>query len=62
MVKVLQVPRARNLNHVVIESLRSVLKHGGVDAFDKAARHVSTAVAAIMARERGNRHAPMENP
>jgi hypothetical protein len=53
MVKVLQVPRrqraervARDLNYVVIESLRSVLKHGGVDAFDKAAGHVITAVAA----------------
>jgi hypothetical protein len=64
MVKVLQVPRrqraervARDLNYVVIESLRSVLKHGGVDAFDKAAGHVITAVAAIVARERGYRHA-----
>jgi hypothetical protein len=64
MVKVLQVPRrqrakrvARDLNYVVIESLRSVLKHGGVDAFDKAAGHVITAVAAIVARERGYRRA-----
>jgi hypothetical protein len=34
-----------------------VLKHDGVDAFDKAAGHVITAVTAIVARERGYRHA-----
>jgi hypothetical protein len=63
MAKVIQVPRrhraeriARDLNYV-IESLRSVLKHGGVDAFDKAAGRVITAVTTIVARERGYRHA-----
>jgi ribulose kinase len=64
MSKPLQVPRrqraervARDLNYVVIESLRSVLEHGGVDAFDKAAGHVITTVTAIVARERGYQRA-----
>jgi hypothetical protein len=70
MAKVLQVPRrhraeriARDLNYVVIESLRSVLKHGGVDAFDKAPRHYRRdrdrcSRARLSTRPRGARHDP----
>jgi hypothetical protein len=63
MGEVLQMPRraraereACELQDVAIEKLVTIKFGAGDEAFDKAARRLIAAIAAILARERGNKH------
>jgi hypothetical protein len=63
MGEVLQMPRrargehdACELQNAAIEKLVTIKYAAGDEAFDKAARRLIAAIAAILARERGNKH------